>query len=150
MDMLPSKYIRVNYFWPKSARKSFCVWRMSKKLKKFCVIKSILIMIFELCQHLGSLRSLWKAPETKTWGGVPPLYKVGLKTIDTISNCSSIFRCVSISITGCVRKSRTFVKINQHIKEIQTLETNKGIEVMKTKLVKKVIMFEKVKKTNEG
>ena len=80
----------------------------------------------------------------------PPLYKVGLKTIDTISNCSSIFRCVSISITGCVRKSRTFVKINQHIKEIQTLETNKGIEVMKTKLVKKVIMFEKVKKTNEG
>ena len=34
MDMLPSKYIRVSYFWPKSAKKSFCVWRVSKKLKK--------------------------------------------------------------------------------------------------------------------
>ena len=32
--MLPSEYIRVSYFWPKSAKKSFCVWRVSKKLKK--------------------------------------------------------------------------------------------------------------------
>ena len=31
--------------------------------------------IYELCQNLGSLRSLWKAPETKTLGGAlsPPL-----------------------------------------------------------------------------
>ena len=28
MDMLPSKYIKVRYFWPKSAKKSFCVWRV--------------------------------------------------------------------------------------------------------------------------
>ena len=34
MDMLPSKYIRVSYFWPKNAKKPFCVWRVSKKLKK--------------------------------------------------------------------------------------------------------------------
>ena len=30
-------------------------------------IKIILNIIFELCQHLGSLRSLWKAPETETF-----------------------------------------------------------------------------------
>ena len=34
MDMLPSKYIRVSYFWPKSAKNYFCVWRVSKKVKK--------------------------------------------------------------------------------------------------------------------
>ena len=34
MDLLPSKYVKVSYFWPKSAKKSFCVWRVSKKLKK--------------------------------------------------------------------------------------------------------------------
>ena len=34
MDMLPSKYVKENYFWPKSAKKSFCVWRVFKKLKK--------------------------------------------------------------------------------------------------------------------
>ena len=72
-------------------KKSFCVWRVSKKLKKiekyfeknlnFFFMKSILIIIYELCQHLGSLRSLWKAPETKTLGGAlsaPPPYKGGV------------------------------------------------------------------------
>ena len=34
MDMLPSEYIKVSYFWPKSAKKSFCLLRVSKKLKK--------------------------------------------------------------------------------------------------------------------
>ena len=38
--------------------------------------------IYELCQNLGSLRSLWKAPETKTLGGAlsapTPPCKVGL------------------------------------------------------------------------
>ena len=34
MDMLPSKYIKVSYFWPKSAKKSFCLLRVYKKLKK--------------------------------------------------------------------------------------------------------------------
>ena len=33
--------------------------------------------MYDLCQHLGSLRSLWEAPETKTlgWGGseCPPV-----------------------------------------------------------------------------
>ena len=79
MDMLPSEYIKVSYFWPKSAKKSFCLLRVSKKLKKieknfekilnFFFIKLIINIIHELCQHLGSLRSLWKAPETKTLGG---------------------------------------------------------------------------------
>ena len=44
----------------------------------------IIDIIHELCQHLGSLRSLWKAPETKTLGGgteCPPPYKVGLKLV---------------------------------------------------------------------
>ena len=78
MDMLPFKYIKVSYFLSKSAKKSFCVWRMSKKLKKieknfekilkFFFTKPILSIIYELCQHLGSLRSLLKAPETKTLG----------------------------------------------------------------------------------
>ena len=34
MDMLPSEYIKVSYFWPKSAKKYFCLLRVSKKLKK--------------------------------------------------------------------------------------------------------------------
>ena len=47
-------------------------------------------MIYELCQHLGSLRSLWKAPETKTLGGgalsAPPPCKVGLRQIESSFN----------------------------------------------------------------
>ena len=34
MDMLPSEYIKVSYFWPQSAKISFCLLRVSKKLKK--------------------------------------------------------------------------------------------------------------------
>ena len=73
MDMFHSEYIKVTYFWPKSAKKSFCVWRVSKKLKKnwkkliFFFVIIILTIIYEMCQHLGSFRSLWKAPKTKTW-----------------------------------------------------------------------------------
>ena len=37
-----------------------------KKILIFFLIESILIIIYELCHHLGALRSLWKAPETKT------------------------------------------------------------------------------------
>ena len=44
-------------------------WKKLKKFWNFFFIKSFLIIIYELCQHLGSLRSLWKAPETKTLGG---------------------------------------------------------------------------------
>ena len=48
---------------------------MSKKLKiiekilNFFYEKPILSIIYELCQYLGSIRSLWKAPEAKTLGG---------------------------------------------------------------------------------
>ena len=60
IDMLPSKYIKVNYFLPKSAKKCFCVWRVSKILKKklkkfwkkfriFFFTKPILSIIYELC-----------------------------------------------------------------------------------------------------
>ena len=34
MDMLPSEYIKVSYFWPKSAKKYFCLLTVPKKLKK--------------------------------------------------------------------------------------------------------------------
>ena len=33
MDMLPSQYIKVRYFWPKSAKKSFCLLRVSNFIK---------------------------------------------------------------------------------------------------------------------
>ena len=52
-----------------------------EKIFNFFFIKPILIIIYELCQHLGSLRSLWKAKETKSLEGgafSAPLYKVGL------------------------------------------------------------------------
>ena len=69
------KYIKVSYFWPNSAKKIFVYkgcpknWKKMKKYKKFFIfffIKPILSIIYELCQHLESLRSLCKAPESKT------------------------------------------------------------------------------------
>ena len=44
------------------------VQKTEKKIEKNFK-NSILNIIYELCQHLGSLRSLWKAPETQTLGG---------------------------------------------------------------------------------
>ena len=44
-------------------------WKTEKNGKKnWKKLKPILNIIYELCQHLGSLRSLWKAPETKILG----------------------------------------------------------------------------------
>ena len=43
MDMLPSKYIKVSYFCPQIAKKSCCLLRVSKKLKK---LKKILEFLF--------------------------------------------------------------------------------------------------------
>ena len=42
----------------------------------------IFSIIYELCQNLGYLRSLWKAPETKTIRGAlsAPPDKIGLKS----------------------------------------------------------------------
>ena len=48
-----------------------------EKILNFFFTKPIFSIIYELCLNLGYLRSLWKAPETKTWGGTPP-DKVGL------------------------------------------------------------------------
>ena len=68
--MLPSKYIKVSYFWPSSAKKIFLcvtgVQKTEKNLKKndFFFIKPIPCIIH--VQHLEFLRSLRKAPETKT------------------------------------------------------------------------------------
>ena len=87
MDILPSKYIRVTYFWPKSAKISFCVWRVSKKLKK--ILKKFW-KNFEIFFHtVNSHYYIWIVPTS--W--VPqitlegsrdqnlraPPYKVGLK-----------------------------------------------------------------------
>ena len=64
MDMLPSKYIRVSNFWPKSAKKIFLFVKGVQKTKKneknfeiFFFIKLILNIIHELCQHLESLNN---------------------------------------------------------------------------------------------
>ena len=61
MDMLlPSKYIKVSYFWLQSAKYLFVqkTEKTEKDFSKFCLIliKPILDIIYELCQHLGSLR----------------------------------------------------------------------------------------------
>ena len=141
MDMLPSKYIRVSYFWPKCAKRSFCVWRVSKKLKKiekkiekilkfFFFTKSILSIIYELCQNLGYLRSLWKAQETKTLGGAlsaPPPYKVWLISINadwsayhfTISNPAYWPPAYELWDTRDLRDRRYLRYLrNQKVKEI--------------------------------
>ena len=60
--------------------------KTEKNLKKFwnffSIKKANPSLIFELCQHLGSLRSPWKAPETETltWTRVKTLYLSGLKS----------------------------------------------------------------------
>ena len=67
MYMMPSKYMKVSYVWPKSAKKNFLSVKGVQKLKKienffvkklnFFPIKTVVSIIYELCQHLGSLRS---------------------------------------------------------------------------------------------
>ena len=120
MDMLPSEYIKVSYFWPKSAKKSFCLWRVSKKRKKieknfeknlkFFFIKSILIIIYELCQNLGYLRSLWRAPETKTLGGCTQSPSPGQSKIKPTTNKKQISKTKHISVKTNVQCFRIYTK----------------------------------------
>ena len=92
MDLLPSEYIKVSYFWPKSAKKSFCLWRVSKKRKK---IEKNFEKNLKFFFHKNiSKYNIWIVPtfgvpqitlegsrDQNLRGGhwVPPPYKVGLK-----------------------------------------------------------------------
>ena len=79
-DILPSEYIKVSYFWPKSAKKLFCLFRASKKTEK-------IFNFFENLFHKTNSKYLiWIVPKI----GVPQITlegsrdqspsKLGLKT----------------------------------------------------------------------
>ena len=65
IDMLPSKYIKVSYFWPKSAKKSFYL---------FCLLK------FDFFPHkTNSKYHIWIMLMLEVPKCPPPPRKVGLK-----------------------------------------------------------------------
>ena len=73
-DTLKKKPLK-SIFWGSNGHVALTVYKsklfLTQKCKKifFVIIffiKPIVSIIYELCQHLGSLGSLWKAPETKT------------------------------------------------------------------------------------
>ena len=66
MDILPFEYIKLSYFWPKSAKKSFFVWGVSKKLKKLKKIEKNFWFFFH---KTNSYYHIWIVPTP----GVPQI-----------------------------------------------------------------------------
>ena len=136
MDMLPSEYIKVSYFWPKSAKKSFCFLRVSKKLKKIekiFFIKPILNIIYELCQHLVSLRSLQRPkPQKGALNAPPPFLRGGevwgfiaIYVKKKFNFLSKILSCTTV----VAQRVRYFVLLNYTYKSWSIIKTSSSFGI---------------------